>query len=439
MKEENEKKIDIPTKIEYEPGEKSAKKHPTSYIETLIHFVKAGIGAGIFSMAQAMSLVGYINGIILTIFLSFVCLYEQHVLLKCASNVRKHYGIEGRPDYGETFQLALLANDKWKKHARKMKIISNVFLILTQLGFCAVYFVFIGNTLKNVMEFFGYSFEVRILILFSLVPIWLSALITNLKFLAPCSLLASVCMITGISITFYYISQDLPPISERSMATFSLTGLALFFGTVIYLFEGIGLVLPLQAEMKEPKNFPRPFGVLNVGVIILTTLVISFGFMGYWQFGNEVAGSLILNLPPDEVFYQSVLVIVACGVALGYAIQFYIPIQILFPLIRRSIKLADNNPLISELLFRTIMVILTFLVAILVPNIGLLISLIGAVCSNSLALVFPVIIEYLVKTRGEDKMKPIHIVKNIFILLLAVIGFLSGGFEAIRGIIALYT
>jgi proton-coupled amino acid transporter len=246
-------------------------------------------------------------------------------------------------------------------------------------------------------------------------------------------------MLAGISITFYYISQDLPAISERSMATFTLNGLALFFGTVIYLFEGIGLVLPLQAEMKEPKNFTRPYGVLNVGVLVLTSLVISFGFMGYWKFGEEVESSLIMNLPPDDAFYQSVLIIVAVGVALGYAIQFYIPIQILFPLIRRSINFADSNPLISEMLFRTVMVLVTFTVAILVPNIGLLISLIGAVCSNSLALVFPVIIEYLVKTRGDSKMETIHIVKNVSILLLALIGFLSGGFEAIRGIIALYT
>lgn len=134
-------------------------------------------------MGEAMSNVGLILGTLLTIFLSFVCLYEQHVLLRCAKNVREHYDMTKRLDYGETFQLALLANDKWKKHARAMKIVSNLFLILTQLGFCAVYFVFIGNTMKSVLEYFGYHFEVRVLISFTLVPIVITALITNLKFL----------------------------------------------------------------------------------------------------------------------------------------------------------------------------------------------------------------------------------------------------------------
>lgn len=134
-------------------------------------------------MGEAMKNIGYVVGPILTVFLSFVLLYEQHILLKCAADVRQYFGLEKRTDYGETFHLALLANDKWKKHARLMKIVTNLFLILTQLGFCAVYFVFIGNTMKNVLGYFGYEFEVRALISMALIPILLSSLITNLKFL----------------------------------------------------------------------------------------------------------------------------------------------------------------------------------------------------------------------------------------------------------------
>lgn len=245
-------------------------------------------------------------------------------------------------------------------------------------------------------------------------------------------------MIVGISITFYYISIDLPPITERAFAIVSIANLSLFFGTVIYVFEGIGIVLPLQREMKHPNNFSRKLGVLNIGVLILTSFVITFGFFGYWRFGDEVESSLTMNLPQDEVLAQAINIIIATGVALGYAMQFYIPIQILFPLIKRSMSCAFNNPFASELAFRIFMVLVTFTVAILVPNVGLLISLIGAVCSNSLALVFPVIIEYLVMTRGDSKMPLFHIIKNLLILGLALIGFLSGGYQSILGIIALY-
>ncbi len=134
-------------------------------------------------MGDAMKNVGYVVGTILTVFLSLVLLYQQHTLLNCAADVRKHFSLEKRIDYGETFQLALLANDKWKRHARLMKIITNVFLILSQLGTCAIYFVFIGNTMHNVLNHFGYEFDVRVIISMALIPILLSSLITNLKFL----------------------------------------------------------------------------------------------------------------------------------------------------------------------------------------------------------------------------------------------------------------
>jgi proton-coupled amino acid transporter len=159
-------------------------KHPTSYMETIIHFVKAGLGAGIFAMGEATSNVGLALAPVFTIFLSGVCLYEQHVLLICAADVREYFALDRIPDYGETFQLALLANEKWRKHARTMKIISNTFLILTQLGFCAVYFVFIGSTMQHVLAIYGFDFRLRVLISISLVPIWLTCLITNLKLLS---------------------------------------------------------------------------------------------------------------------------------------------------------------------------------------------------------------------------------------------------------------
>jgi proton-coupled amino acid transporter len=66
-------------------------------------------------------------------------------------------------------------------------------------------------------------------------------MITNLKYLAPFSAIANVCMISGITITFIYTFIDVPSPSERHY-TSSLHELPLFFGTAIFAFEGIALV-----------------------------------------------------------------------------------------------------------------------------------------------------------------------------------------------------
>ena len=45
--------------------------------------------------------------------------------------------------------------------------------------------------------------------------------------------------------------QDIPNITERKYVA-SWTQFPLYFGTAIYAFEGIGIVLPLENQMRTP-------------------------------------------------------------------------------------------------------------------------------------------------------------------------------------------
>lgn len=119
-------------------------------------------------------------------------------------------------------------------------------------------------------------------------------------YLAPCSAIANVCMIIALVISYYYSSRDLPPISERNYFPVTIDRLPLFFGNAISAFEGIALVLPLENAMKKPGNFSKRLGVLNVGMVLVTTIFISFGTLGYWQYGEATQPSLTLNLPENE-------------------------------------------------------------------------------------------------------------------------------------------
>lgn len=98
-----------------------------------------------------------------------------------------------------------------------------------------------------------------------------------------------------------------------------------------------------------------------------TFLFLNLGIFGYWKYGEATTSPLTQNLPPNETLAQSVLLILVIGVTLGYAIQFYIPIEIMFPSIRRKISLADRNPFIGEILFRFVMVLGEFFKLIFIP------------------------------------------------------------------------
>lgn len=122
----------------------------------------------------------------------------------------------------------------------------DAFLCVTQLGFCCVYFVFVAQNLKYVIDpYFGIQWPLQTYMALLLLPMILLNYVRNLKLLAPFSMIANIFMAVGLGIIFYYIFRDpLPPIHRPDFSSgfASWRQLPLYFGTAIYAFEGIGMV-----------------------------------------------------------------------------------------------------------------------------------------------------------------------------------------------------
>ena len=67
------------------------------------------------------------------------------------------------------------------------------------------------------------------------------------------------------------------------------------------IIQGIGVVLPLENQMRTPHEMRGWNGVLNTSMILVSCLYIAVGFFGYLKYGDQVAGSITLNLPVDEL------------------------------------------------------------------------------------------------------------------------------------------
>lgn len=126
---------------------------------------------------------------------------------------------------------------------------------------------------------------------------------------------------------------------------------------------------------------------------------------------------------------------IATGVMFGYAIQLFVAIQIMFSGIPESFKLAEKYPIIAELMFRTLMVIVTFTVAAVVPNLSLLLSLIGCVGCVVLAFVLPVLSELIILHNEVNGIGWLYWIKNVTILLIALVGFIFGGYISLKSIL----
>ena len=152
----------------------------------------------------------------------------------------------------------------------------------------------------------------------SLLPMLVLVTVRNLKYLAPVSMLANLLQFIGLGIIFYYLLMDIPQVSERKYVArwdppslmdqiiihnyiSSISQFPLYFGTAIYAFEGIGVVLPLENQMKTPGDMRGWNGVLNTAMTMVACLYIAVGFFGYLKYGENVVGSITLNLPSDEL------------------------------------------------------------------------------------------------------------------------------------------
>lgn len=60
-------------------------------------------------------------------------------------------------------------------------------------------------------------------------------------------------------------------------------------------------VIALENNMKTPKSFGSRYGVLNVGMTVITLLYAAFGLLGYMKYGADSGESITLNLPRGDM------------------------------------------------------------------------------------------------------------------------------------------
>lgn len=125
---------------------------------------------------------------------------------------------------------------------------------------------------------------------------------------------------------------------------------------------------------------------------------------------------------------------IAVAIFFTYALQFYVPMEIIWKAVKNNFGSKKN---MAEYGIRIALVVLTVVLAIIIPNLGGFISLVGAVCLSMLGLIFPAIIE-LVTFYEEPGLGRYQwrLWKNIFLIAFGLLGFVTGTYVSIQEIIA---
>eukprot|EP00090_Calanus_glacialis_P045632 TRINITY_DN8597_c0_g1_i1.p1 TRINITY_DN8597_c0_g1~~TRINITY_DN8597_c0_g1_i1.p1 ORF type:complete len:481 (-),score=96.52 TRINITY_DN8597_c0_g1_i1:55-1497(-) len=406
------------------------KDHKISNMDTIIHMLKGNIGTGILAMPDAIKNSGLVVGNLGLVLMATICVHCMHILVNSSQELCRRTNVPFLT-YSDVMSTCFATSNspRIRKFSNIARITIDVFLCITQLGFCCVYFVFVSQNLQQVLNHYFGEVDYRVYMAITLLPMLFLVSIRNLKYLSPVSMLANLLQFVGLGIIFYYLLQDIPLVTERKV--FATWGqLPLYFGTAIYAFEGIGIVLPLENSMKNPGDMKGWNGVLNTSMTIVSCLYIAVGFFGYLKYGEAVTGSITLNLPVGEILATVAKLVISLAIFFSYALQFYVPVDIINPYLQTCI--SEHNHLKAEYLLRLFLVLLTFGLAAAIPKLDLFISLVGSVSSSTLALMAPAIIEIV--TKGDDCSRW-TMVKNILIFSFGFLGFITGSYVSVKNII----
>ncbi|BFF99062.1 proton-coupled amino acid transporter-like protein [Drosophila madeirensis] len=407
-------------------------EHTMTDLETFINLVKCAFGTGCLAMPRAFYNAGWAVGLIATVLIGFIVVYAMHVLLNDIQRLCRRHRMAVL-SYRETMELALLDGPKWlHSMSQPLGYLVDILMCAYHFGVDCVYIVFIAKNLKFLGDLYLHSLDLRLYMALLTLPLMLTFLVRNLKYLLPFTVISNILIVGSFGIILCYLLQDLPSLKQLQ-ATQHWTQFPLFFGTVLFAIESLGVMLALQRSMRHPENFLGCCGVLNRAMIFVILFYAVFGFFGYWHYGTETANSILHNLPANEILPQCVMGMFALAMFFSYALQGYVTVDIIWRGYMQP-RLEENvvSGRAVEYLVRCALVIASVLVAIGYPDFGLLLSFVGSFCLAQLGLIFPGIVNMCVLYSKGYGCGRILLWRSLFFLVLGFCGGITGTVISLR-------
>jgi proton-coupled amino acid transporter len=261
----------------------------------------------------------------------------------------------------------------------------NLLVVLTQAGFCSGYVLFVAQSMVGLVPELTFRQWIGVTL-----PVFtLLAWIRSIKRLAPVSLAGLACLavatVTCMIHSFQVIARNRRAHTPADTVLVNPPQLLVFFGMCVSSYEGIGLALPIEASLDNPKRYPL---VLTATLSLVSVLYVFVAVVGYLAYGAGVNSILIADLP-DGTFVTVVKAFLIAAIVLTYPLM-------LAPVVEMTEKsrwctawLATGAETLKKNLIRFVLVGLTVAVAAGIPNFGLMRGLVGALGGASLMFVCP--------------------------------------------------
>jgi len=349
-------------------GEIGLSSQPKTFANVFI----AVVGAGVLGLPYTFSHTGWAAGSLLLFAVAALTFYCMMLLVACRRRLA-----DERPKIAS---FGDLGDAVFGAHGR---FAVDVMLVLSQASFCIGYLIFISNTMAHLYPIFAPSSSAllspKALFIWAMLPFQLGLnSIKTLTLLAPLSIFADVVDLGAMGVV---LGQDASIWLANKPPVFAFAGPAEILyglGVAVYAFEGIGMVLPLEAEAADKRRFGATLALSMAFIAVMYGL---FGAMGYLAFGAATRDIITTNLGTG---WLSVLV------QLGLCINLFFTMPVMMnPVYEVAERLLCGKRYAWWL--RWILVVAVGLLAMLVPNFADFLSLVGSSVCIVLGFVLPAV------------------------------------------------
>ncbi|KAF3320094.1 vacuolar amino acid transporter 1-like isoform X1 [Carex littledalei] len=390
----------------------SPQKSGSTFFRTCFNGVNALSGVGILSIPYALAQGGWLS-MSLLLLLAVICYYTGLLLQKCmdSNSLVKTY-----PDIGE---LAF---------GQKGRIIVATAMYL-ELYFAAINFLILeGDNLEKLFPKVAFNISglkiggkqgfVVITSLIVLPTTWLRSL-SMLAYMSVGGVLAS--MILMVSVLWAAVFNG---IGFRQKGIFlNWEGIPTAVSLYAFCFSGHSVFPTIYNSMQNPSKFSK---VLLYCFALCTLNYALMAVVGYLMYGQDIKSQITLNLPNGKWSTNIAIYTTLMNPLMKYAL-------IVMPIsnaIEEWFQFSKSR--LFSILIRTILVISTTVVALIVPFFAEVVGLTGALLSSTATMVLPCLC-YLKITKTYQKLG-FELIVCVVIALIGVLIAIFGTYSSLRSI-----
>ncbi|KAH7510524.1 hypothetical protein FEM48_ZijujUnG0117600 [Ziziphus jujuba var. spinosa] len=401
---QKQKENDVPLLADFKSLEHQNAQTGASFTGSIFNISTTMIGAGIMSIPATMKVLGIVPGFVLILVVAFLVEVTVEFLLRYTHS-------------GESNTYAGMAAESFGRFG---SVTVQICVVITNLGCLIIYFIIVGDVLCGtesdgtvhlgvLQEWFGVhwwnsrAYALLFIAVFVMLPLVMLRRVDSLKHSSAVSILLAVFFVAVSSAMATYALFKGKTQKLRLFPDFSQVSVFDLFTTIPVFVTGFGFhvnVHPIRAELGKASDM-KP--AVRISIVICIAIYFAIGFFGYLLY----AVHLLLVYP-----------------IMNFSLRVNID-ELLFP--KKPDLASDTTRFVS---MTCVLLALTYIVAIAIPNIWYFFQFMGSTTIVCLSFIFPgaIILRDVhgISTRGDKIIAILVIISALVTSIIAISTNLSG-------------